>query len=224
MGGPTISDRNVSPGLPYNLDSGSTSDQDAEDDAASMMRSNHVPRNRHFWSVVPWLVHDAGMFAAEPIAIVRGSHRYTLPVTARDEVPNYFPVAATASQKGTVFRKKGLCDVFMYRTGHDAFTAHVLKGASKAPYDALIVARLKLALDMPGYSFDEASVVARSLPASVDRTFTGRSWRPGRMSLGRRTVAGAPARVDARGGEDPAGDAQRRPGTAARRVPPRNPL
>lgn len=170
MGGPTISDREVSPGLPYDLDSGSGSGE--EDAAASMMRSNHVPRNRHFWSVAPWLVHEAGMFADQPMTIVRGRHRYALPVTARAEVPNYFPVAATASQMGTVFRRKGLCDVFMYRTGHDAYTAHALKGASNGPFDALIVARLKLALDMPGYSFDEAMVIASGMPSHVDRTFT----------------------------------------------------
>jgi len=170
MGGVSISDRARSAGLPYNKD-GSTG-AGGEDGAASMMRSDHVPRNRHFWGVVPWLVHDAGMFAGHEMTVVRGDHRYTLPVTARDEVPNYYPVAATAARKGTVFRRKGLCDVFMYRTGHDAFTATGLKGASDGPFDALIAARLKLALDLPGYSFDEARAVATDLTSYVDRTFT----------------------------------------------------
>ena len=142
MGAASISDRCRSPGAPYSSDHG------------SMMTDNQTPRARHFWSVVPWLVHDAKMFEGSPMTIVRGRARYTLPVTEQTQTPSHFPIAQSHTTAGTPVGKHGLCDVFMYRTGMDAFTAGKLYGSSvDKPYEAIVVARLKIALSFTDRDF-----------------------------------------------------------------------
>ncbi|MEM6990521.1 MAG: carboxypeptidase regulatory-like domain-containing protein [Myxococcota bacterium] len=173
---PSISDRGIMPGGPYEFDDGE------KDVLGSMMKSANVPRNRHFWSVIPWLVHVAGMFDGSEGTVVRGTHRYSLPVTRPEESPHMFPVAATPSPEGAKIRNKGLCDVFLYRMGDDVYSAERLAGKA-GPYDALIVARLKLALTFDGYGFAEAQSISKRIAKDIESMFSATQSRFAEIEL-----------------------------------------
>lgn len=151
LGAHSISDGGRSPGSPYALD------------GRSMMNGNVEPRNRHFWPIAPWLADEAKMFTGQPMTIVRGVHRYTLPMTSQVAIPSYVPIARSPGSDGTTIGKQGLCDVFMYRAGNDGFTGGtILESSVENPYNAIVIVRLKLALSFsnPGFRLMKA-VAAR---------------------------------------------------------------
>jgi hypothetical protein len=138
----SISDEWRSPGAPYQFDEW------------SMMKGNVVPRARHVWPLALALVGKYGVFKGEPISLVHGKRRYRLPVTEQENNPAYFPVAMTPDPKGVPVGEVGLCDAYMYLLGLDAFADAVLFGSSEEhPYDALVVAELKVAMSFENRSF-----------------------------------------------------------------------
>ena len=124
-----------SPGTPYGFDG-----------EAMMTGGERRLRARYFWHLVLWARSEGSFSGATKVTISQDKQQFSPALTPRGEDRVKFPAAFTPDARGAAVGTLGFCDLFLYSTGHDGFTAGALGGSSpRRPYDGFITARVKLA-------------------------------------------------------------------------------
>jgi hypothetical protein len=165
---PHITESGRSPGTPYGHD------RDA------IMVSSRRPRARNFWHLVLWARSRSCFQDASEIVVEHGAVRFTAAFTDREHSAVQFPRLQLLDAP---VGRLGLCDLFVYLTGHDELTSGLLGGSSPAcPYDGIISVRVKLAFtfaersdfnDMSGMIERAASAIASAFNVHRKLVVTG---------------------------------------------------
>lgn len=144
---PNIGERSRSPGAPYGLDDG------------AMMNNNREVRARYFWDLLLF-AHDKTFFKDAAFAIKRGGKTFAAEITKPPQSRVRFP---QFKKENVSFAGLGLCDLFVYVTGHDQFTSDV---------DGFVVVRVKMAWDITTTTaFDDLRRIMNRANATIRNRF-----------------------------------------------------
>jgi hypothetical protein len=138
---PNIGEDFRSAGAPYGID------------GRAMMVSNFEPRARYLWDMVLFAQQNGHFADAKAAFVKHGPLTFTTDFTPLSQSRVRFPVAQKPNvTPGTL----GMCDLFIYSTGHDQFAAGLDSSAKASPYDGFVVVRVKMAWDITTTaSYDE---------------------------------------------------------------------
>lgn len=188
---PNISEFRRSPGEPYGFDD------------RAMMNTNRWVRTRSFWHLPLW-AQDHKCFPDDaPIAVKQGSRNFSPVITPRRQSRVQWPAlltdAATVNAvaggawAGASFGPRGLCDLFVYVTGRDDWTARDLGGAGAEGFDGVVVVRVKMAWRVGASGeYDDLRSHLLRVQSGIESQFNSQA---GRRLVFRGTFDGKPARL-----------------------------
>ena len=156
-GQPNIGEDFRSAGAPYGLD------------RRAMMVNNFEVRARYFWDMLLFAREKGHFSDAKTLFVKHGSTTFTADVTSLKQSRVRFPVAQELNVSIPPF---GLCDLFLYVTGHDEFTSSLDGSAAASPYDGFVMVRVKMAWTVTSTSeFDEINTFMDRANRSIRSTF-----------------------------------------------------
>ncbi len=172
---PNIGEAARSAGAPYGLDPN------------AMMNTNVEVRARYFWDMLLFARDNNYFTDAASMAVKHGARTFTAEITPQDHSRVRFP---TFQRNDVAVSSVGLCDLFVYITGQDEFTAQTMdSSAATSPYDGFVIVRVKMAWDVTTTNdYDDLIKFMSRARSSIDDKFNDPMRVALRAKVGTRNV------------------------------------